>query len=170
VLTPDSRNDHSSVWIIDGTLIPVHDQPITAPSKNYRRSSNTQIIISADRPQVMAVGRCRPGNRNDVIVARQTLPHLLGDTRLILGDGGYRGIKTIIPPPRDRSGRTIGDHHWRLHRRIPARVEHVIARRKDCNSCVNAVAAATPSTTAFKSCPDTGTSKPTPDYGSSLSG
>jgi len=28
--------------IIDGTLIPVHDQSITAISKNYRRSVNTQ--------------------------------------------------------------------------------------------------------------------------------
>jgi hypothetical protein len=31
----------SGMWIIDGTLIPVHDQSITAISKNYRRSVNT---------------------------------------------------------------------------------------------------------------------------------
>jgi hypothetical protein len=59
--------DHS--WIIDGTLIPVHDQSITAISKNYRRSVNTQIIICAHRRRVVAVGRCWPGNRNDLIVA-----------------------------------------------------------------------------------------------------
>jgi hypothetical protein len=34
-------------WIIDATLIPVCDQSITAISKNYRRSINTQIIICA---------------------------------------------------------------------------------------------------------------------------
>jgi hypothetical protein len=32
-------------WIVDGALIPVHDQSITAVSTNYRRSVNIQIII-----------------------------------------------------------------------------------------------------------------------------
>jgi hypothetical protein len=32
----------AGVWIIDGTLIRVHDQSITAIRKNYRRSVNTQ--------------------------------------------------------------------------------------------------------------------------------
>lgn len=50
-------------WIIDGTLIPVHDQSITAISKNYRRSVNTQILINADTRRVAAVGQCWPGNR-----------------------------------------------------------------------------------------------------------
>jgi hypothetical protein len=36
---------HDGPWIIDGTLIPVHDQTITAPAKNYRRSINTQIML-----------------------------------------------------------------------------------------------------------------------------
>jgi len=60
-------------WIIDGTLIPVHDHTISAVSKNYRRSVNTQIIICAHARRVMAVGRCWPGNRNDVVVARHTV-------------------------------------------------------------------------------------------------
>jgi hypothetical protein len=56
---------------------PLHDQSITAISKNYRRSINAQIIICAHRRHVVAVGRCWPGNRNDVIVARATVAHLL---------------------------------------------------------------------------------------------
>jgi hypothetical protein len=50
--------------------------------------------------------------------------------RVILGDGRYRGIPTITGP-RDHSGRIIHDIHYRKHRRIRARVEHVIARLKD---------------------------------------
>ena len=118
-------------WIIDGTLIPAHDQSITAISKNYRRSVNAQVIICADRRRVVTVGRCWPGNRNDVVVARATVAHLLTGERVILGGGGYRGIPTIITPARDRSGRIIHDDNYRSHRRIRARVEHVLARLKD---------------------------------------
>jgi hypothetical protein len=34
-------------------------------------------------------------------------------------------------PGRDKAGRIIGDDSYRAHRRIRARVEHVIARIKD---------------------------------------
>jgi DDE superfamily endonuclease len=78
-----------------------------------------------------AVGRCWPGNRNDVIVARHTVAHLLHGTRPILGDGRYRGIDTITSPRRATDGRIIHDDHYRKHRRTRARVEHVIARLKD---------------------------------------
>lgn len=118
-------------WIIDGTLIPVHDQSITAISKNYRRSVNTQIIICAHLRRVVLAGQCWPGNRNDVIVARRTVAHLLDGDRVILGDGGYRGIASITGPRRDHTGRIIHNEHYRTHRRIRARVEHVIARLKD---------------------------------------
>lgn len=122
---------HGAPWIIDGTLIPVHDQSITAISKNYRRSINTQVIICSPTRAVVAVGECWPGNRNDVVVARATVAHLLTGQRVILGDGGYRGIDTITAPRRDHTGRIIRDDHYRAHRRIRARVEHVIARLKD---------------------------------------
>ena len=125
--TPDNSNHR---WIIDGTLIPVHDQSITAISKNYRRSVNTQIVICAHRRRVVTAGHCWPGNRNDVIVARHTVAHLLTGHD-ILGDGGYRGIPSITTPRRDTTGRIIRDDHYRAHRRIRARVEHVIARLKD---------------------------------------
>jgi hypothetical protein len=121
---------HTGAWIIDDTLIPVHDQSITAISKNYRRSVNAQVVICAQRRRVLVIGRCWPGNRNDIVVARATIAHLL-DSRVVLGDGGYRGITSITGPQRDRTGRTIRDDHYRTHRRIRARVEHVIARLKD---------------------------------------
>lgn len=116
-------------WIIDGTLIPVHDQSITGISKNYRRSINTQVIICAHWRRVIIAGQCWPGNRNDVVVARATVGHLLGDHE-ILGDGGYRGITSIGSPRRDKAGRIIRDDTYRTHRKIRAGVEHGIARIK----------------------------------------
>ncbi len=88
--------------IIDGTLIPVHDQSITAISKNYRRSVNTQIIICAHRRSVVAVGRCWPGNRNDVIVARATR-------------------RTSARQPRDPRRRQMPRHH---HDQQPSTRQH----------------------------------------------
>jgi DDE superfamily endonuclease len=101
-----------------------------AISKNYRRSVNTQIIICAHRRRVVVAGQCWPGNRNDIVVARHTVLRLLDD-HIVLGDGGYRGITSITSPRRDNAGRIIRDQHYRTHRRIRARVEHVIARLKD---------------------------------------
>lgn len=109
--------------LVDGTLIPVHDQSVTACSKNYRRSVNTQIIATVTR-RVALVGSAWPGNRNDIIVARHTLPDLTGHS--VLADGAYRSLPGVtVPPPRtDPDARAA-------HRKIRARVEHVIARLKD---------------------------------------
>jgi hypothetical protein len=52
--------------------------------------------------------------------------------RVVLGDGGYRGITSITIPRRDQTDRIIRDDHYRAHRRIRARLEHVIARLKNC--------------------------------------
>ena len=161
---PDNSNHP---WIIDGTLTPVHDQSITAISKNYRRSVNTQIIICAHRRCVVVAGQCWPGNRNDVFVAHHTVVPLL-DGRVVLGDCGYRGITTIATPRRDHSGRIIHDDRYRVHRRIRASSTSSPCSRTG-KSCGNVAAAATPSTTAFKSSRDSGTSRPTINYGSAPS-
>ncbi|ASL18417.1 transposase family protein [Mycobacterium intracellulare] len=162
-------NTSTRPWIIDGTLIPVHDQSISAISKSYRRSINTQIIICAHQRRVVITGRCWPGNRNDVIVARATVAPLLTGHHRILGDGGYRGIITITTPRRDHTGRIIRDDHYRAHRRIRARVEHVIARLKDWQILRQCRRRGQASTTASKSSPDSATSRPTRHYGSTLS-
>jgi hypothetical protein len=84
----------------------------------------------------------------------------------VLGDGGYRGIPAITDPQRDKTGHIIRDDRYRVHRRIMARVERAIARLKTGKSSVNADAAAKSFTTVFRSSPDSGTSRPTPNYGS----
>jgi hypothetical protein len=128
-LRPNADNSNHP-WIIDATLIPVHDQSITAISKNYRRSVNTQIIIRAHRRRVIITGQCWPANRNDVVVARHTITHPLGG-RDVLADDGDRGITSTTTPRPDHTGRIVHHDHYRNHRQIRARIEHVIARLKD---------------------------------------
>ncbi|MFF4832569.1 transposase family protein [Streptomyces sp. NPDC001315] len=54
-----------TVLIVDGTLVPTRDHSIAEQSKNYRYSTNHQVVIDADTRLVVAVGRPLPGNRND---------------------------------------------------------------------------------------------------------
>jgi hypothetical protein len=155
-------------WIIDATLIPVHDQSINAISKNYRRSVNAQIIICAQRRRVILTGRRWPGNRNDVIVARHTVAQML-DGRVILGDGLYRGITSTTPrgattPAGSSAPTTTG---CTAGSGPASNTSSPVS--KTGRYCGNAAAAATPSTTTWTSSPDSGTSKPTINYGSTPS-
>jgi hypothetical protein len=144
-------------WVIDGILIPIHDQSVTAIRKNYGRSINTQIIVCARLRHVVVVSRCWPGNRNDVIVARATVAHLLTGHQEILGDGGFRGITSIITLRRDHCGRII-----RMTTTGSTAESGPASNKSSPGSptgryCGNAATAATPSITAFKSSPDSGT-------------
>lgn len=60
------------LWIVDGTLIPVRDRKVGAPSRNYRFSANVQIIIDADTKLVIAAARPVPGNTADVTAWRDS--------------------------------------------------------------------------------------------------
>lgn len=51
--------------IEDGTLVPTRDHSVAEQSKNYRHSTNHQVVIDADTRRVIAVGRPLPGNFND---------------------------------------------------------------------------------------------------------
>ncbi|MDT0467876.1 transposase [Streptomyces gibsoniae] len=97
------------MWVVDGTLILVHDQQCTAKSKNYRRSVDVQIVCRARDRRVVAVGGAWPGNRNDVVVFRETLAKTLPDHPRLSGDGGYRGCDRIRTPRRGPDGRIIKD-------------------------------------------------------------
>lgn len=50
--------------IVDGALVPTRDHTVAEQSKNYRYSTNHQVI-DADRRFVVVAGRPLPGNRND---------------------------------------------------------------------------------------------------------
>jgi hypothetical protein len=82
---------------------------------------------TGQRPRAaLGTADCRQGASGAYPPAHQS--DLAGGHQ-IPGGGGYRGNPSITTPRRDKSGRV--DHHWRHHRRIRARVEHVIARLKD---------------------------------------
>ncbi len=64
-LRPRKRFRADTVLIADGTLVPTRDHTVAEKSKNYRYSTNHQVVIDADTRLVVVVGRPLPGNRND---------------------------------------------------------------------------------------------------------
>ncbi|MFG6298723.1 transposase family protein, partial [Streptomyces rochei] len=62
---PRRRFRKDTVLIVDGTLVPTRDHTVAEQSKNYRYSTNHQVVIDADSRLVVAVGWPLPGNRND---------------------------------------------------------------------------------------------------------
>ncbi|MFZ4234370.1 transposase family protein [Streptomyces murinus] len=101
-LQPRKRFAKGTVLIVDGTLVPTRDHTIAAQSKNYRYSTNHQVIIDADTRLVVVIGRTLPGNRND-------MPHRRGK-----GEG--------LPDWKEA--------HNKSHKQVRARAEHVFARMK----------------------------------------
>ncbi len=47
-----------AVLTVDGTPVPTRDHTIAEQSKNYRYSTNHQVVIDAGSRLVVAVGRC----------------------------------------------------------------------------------------------------------------
>jgi hypothetical protein len=73
-LRPRKRFAKDAVLIVDGTLVPTRDRSIAAPSKNYRYSTNHQVVIDADTQLVVVVGTPVPGNRNDCRAFGESVP------------------------------------------------------------------------------------------------
>ncbi len=125
------RHPAGTVLIVDGTLVPTRDRSIAASSKNYRYSTNHQVIIDANTRLVVAAGHPLPGNRHDARAYREsTLDQAVNAP--VLGDGGYRGTAALIPhwprPNRPLTPEQEADNA--VHRRARARVEHAFSRMK----------------------------------------
>ena len=118
------------VLIVDGTLVPTRDRHVGASSKNYRNSTNLQVLIHADTRLVLAVGEPQPGNRNDCTAYRASKVDQAAGEAHVLGDGGYQGTGLLIPHRR-RPGQAElpawKEESNAEHRRVRARVEHVNA-------------------------------------------
>ncbi|MGI5517519.1 transposase [Streptomyces sp. CA-106131] len=125
--------DRRELWVVDSTLIPVHDHTHThtAKSKNYRHSVNVQVVCRARDRRIAALGDAWPGNRNDIVVFRETLGRTLPAHPRLAGDGGYRGCAHIRTPRRGPDGRIIKDRTYKRFRKRRAVAEHTIARLKD---------------------------------------
>jgi hypothetical protein len=131
-LRPRKRFAPGTVLIVDGTLVPTRDRSIAAPSKNYRYSTNHQVVIDADRQLVVAVGTPLPGNRNDCKAFGESGAEHACRNHDVIGDGGYIATSAIIPHRR-RPGEDLSDWkeaHNASHRQVRARVEHAFARMK----------------------------------------
>ncbi|MFD5971483.1 transposase [Streptomyces sp. NPDC060311] len=122
-----------AVLIVDGTLVPTHDHSIAERSKNYRYSTNHQVVIDADTRLAVAVGRPLPGNRNDCKAWELSGAKAAVGRTTVIADGGYRGTGLVIPHRRERGQVELPawkEEHNASHRKVRARVEHAFARMK----------------------------------------
>ncbi|MFD5658047.1 transposase [Streptomyces hirsutus] len=123
-----------TVLIVDGTLVPTRDHTIAEQSKNYRYSTNHQVVIDADTRLVVAVGRPLPGNRNDCTAWELSGAKAAVGHTTVIADGGYRGTGLLIPHRRAPGQADLPawkDEHNRSHRKVRAHVEHTFARMKN---------------------------------------
>ncbi|MEJ1202808.1 MULTISPECIES: transposase [unclassified Streptomyces] len=134
-LAPQQRKRFrtDTVLIVDGTLVPTRDHSIAEQSKNYRYSTNHQVVIDADTRLVVAVGRPLPGNRNDCKAWELSGTKAAVGRTTVIADGGYRGTGLLIPHRRapGQAGLPAWKaEHNRSHRKVRARIEHAFAHMK----------------------------------------
>ncbi len=132
-LQPRKRFAKDTVLIVDGTLVPTRDHTIAAQSKNYRYSTNHQVVIDADTRLVVVVGRPLAGNRNDCKAWKESGAKAAVGKTLTIADGGYPGTGLVIPHRRERGQSELPDwkeEHNKSHKQVRARVEHAFARMK----------------------------------------
>ncbi|MGW7276454.1 transposase [Streptomyces sp. NPDC054864] len=127
------RFRRDSVLIVDGTLVPTRDHSVVWQSKNYRYSTNHQVIIDADTRLVVAVGQPLPGNRNDCKAWDLSSAKAAVGKTTVIADGGYRGTGLVIPHRREPGQSELAawkEEHNTSDRKVRARVEHAFARMK----------------------------------------
>ncbi|WP_078959835.1 transposase [Streptomyces sp. NRRL B-24085] len=131
-LPPRKRFRKGTVLIVDGTLVPTRDHAVAEQSKNYRYSTNHQVVIDADTCLVVVIGRPLPGNRNDCRAWAESGARDAVGATMTIADGGYPGTGLVMPHRR-RTGEELPvwkEAHNKSHKQVRARVEHVFARMK----------------------------------------
>jgi hypothetical protein len=105
VLAP-MRKPHGpgTVLIVDGTLVPTHDRTVAASSKNYRYSTNLQVVIDVNTRLTVAIGKPLPGNRNDCRAYSESGVASQCEGAHVMADGGYQGNPGVIMPYRKPGG------------------------------------------------------------------
>ncbi|MFD0422423.1 transposase [Streptomyces parvus] len=130
---PRKRFRKDTVLIVDGTLVPTRDHAIAERSKNYRYSTNHQVVIDADSRLVVAVGQPVPGNRNDCKAWELSGAKSAVGKTTVIADGGYPGTGLVMPHRRERDQAELPpwkEEHNASHRKVRARAEHTFARMK----------------------------------------
>ncbi|MEV0703320.1 transposase [Saccharopolyspora sp. NPDC050389] len=137
-LSPTKRKHNpDTVLIVDGTLVPTHDRSVSASSKNYRYSTNLQVVIDASTRLTVAVGKPLPGNRNDCRAYTESSVDQHCTGAHVMADSGYQGITGVVMPYR-KPGDGSELPPWKeelntVHKRVRARVEHALAHMKSWN-------------------------------------
>jgi hypothetical protein len=106
---------------------------VAARSKNYRYSTNHQVVIHADTQLVVAVGSPLPGNRNDSKAFGESGIDHATRTATVIADGGYPGTHAVIPHRREKEDEPLvewKEAHNASHRHVRARIEHTLAKLK----------------------------------------
>ncbi|WUQ36607.1 transposase [Streptomyces sp. NBC_00234] len=129
---PRRRFAKDTVLVVDGTLVPTRNHSIAEQPKNYRYSTNHQVVIDADTRLVVVVGKPLPGNRNDYRAWEESGAKAAVGRTLTMADGGYPGTGLLMPHRRTPGEELPGwkREHNRSHKQVRARVEHVFARMK----------------------------------------
>ncbi len=90
-LRPRKRFRKDTVLIVDGTLVPTRDHTVAEQPKNYRYSTNHQVVIDADTRLLVVVGRPLAGNRNDCRAWEESGAKAAVCKTMTIADGAYPG-------------------------------------------------------------------------------
>ncbi len=101
-LQPGKRFAKDTVLIVDGTLVPTRAHTNAERSKNYRYSTNHQVVMDADTRLVVLVARPLSGNRNDRKAWEESGAKAAVVKTLTIADGGYPGTGLAIPHRHER--------------------------------------------------------------------
>ncbi len=87
-------------------LVPTRDRTVAASGRNYRHSTDHQVVIDADTRLVVTVGKPLPGNRDDCRAGEDSgTKAAVGTTPTVIADGGHRGHRPghpALPPAQER--------------------------------------------------------------------
>jgi hypothetical protein len=117
-------------------VVPTHDRSVAASSKNYQCSANLQVVIDADTPLTVAIGKPLPGNAGDCRAYRESGVDRQCAGAAAMADGGYQGTGVIMPYRTLADGTALPE--WKsdlntVHKRVRARVEHALAHMTTWN-------------------------------------
>jgi hypothetical protein len=133
-ISPARRPRKDTVYIVDGTLVPTRDRSVAASSKNYRYSTNLQVVIDANSRLVVAIGIPLPGSRNDCRAFTESGVDRACRDAPTIADGGYQGTGLLIPHRKRRGQMHLGPQQEAenaVHRQARARVKHALSRLKN---------------------------------------
>uniref|UniRef100_J1ZLY3 Transposase IS4 family protein n=1 Tax=Streptomyces auratus AGR0001 TaxID=1160718 RepID=J1ZLY3_9ACTN len=111
-LRPRKRFAQETVFIVDGTLVPIRGHTIAERSKNYRYSTDHQVVVDADTRLVVVVGRPLAGDRNDCKAWDESGAKAAVGRTLTIADGGCPGTGLVIPHRGERGQTDCRPGRW----------------------------------------------------------